>query len=379
MAARIVASARFHPDRIGATLDRGFLDATVLAEYLVARGVAFRTAHQVVGRLVRVCDKTRRHALAQLHVDEIREALGALGHDPSLVGADVFEHLGAANVARQYRSAGHAGSGAGGYKDWLASLGHAPTDGATPAPRSPAPRAALTSPREAEARHAPPPFEPNPPAADAEAEPAPAGEVSGRPHRGRAEPDPTPALESNAPTDDEPPFVPTGPGASAAKRERRPATPAEPPPMLFADEQVDTSAGAMARWAPLIEAYAGAGRTLDDLPYTPEFDALVAAASPHYPDMDRYALFRRLHNLRKAGKLPKTPPSARPAGLPVKLSPEEEAWLRDEVVGAVGSLGQRDQLPYSPRFDALVEAFNARTGRGLEPHAVWRLVAKLAK
>jgi hypothetical protein len=61
------------------------------------------------------------------------------------------------------------------------------------------------------------------------------------------------------------------------------------------------------------------------------------------------------------------------------VTPEDEALLADLVRGAVGTLGQRDQLLYDPRFDALVQAFNARTGRNLSPHDVWRLVAKLAK
>jgi len=45
----------------------------------------------------------------------------------------------------------------------------------------------------------------------------------------------------------------------------------------------------------------------------------------------------------------------------------------------VGSLGQRDQLPYSEQSGPLVAAFNQQTGRDLTPHDVWRLVAKLAK
>ena len=49
VAAGIVATARFNEDTIAASLDRGYLDATSLADYLVTRGVAFRTAHQVVG------------------------------------------------------------------------------------------------------------------------------------------------------------------------------------------------------------------------------------------------------------------------------------------------------------------------------------------
>jgi hypothetical protein len=49
------------------------------------------------------------------------------------------------------------------------------------------------------------------------------------------------------------------------------------------------------------------------------------------------------------------------------------------VRSSVGTLGQRDQLPFTPEFDRLVEAFNQRTGKSLSPHDVWRLIAKIAK
>ena len=107
-----------------------------------------------------------------------------------------------------------------------------------------------------------------------------------------------------------------------------------------------------------------------------EFETLFAESQRSHPNLDKYHLFRRLHNLRKAGKLPKV---GKAATLPVKLQPREESWLRDRVVATVGSLGQRDQLPFDPKFDTLVESFNAHTGRALSPHDVWRLVAKLAK
>ena len=51
MAAGIVRSAKFtSPD-----MSRGYMDATSLAEYLVTKGVPFRTAHQYVGALVHHC------------------------------------------------------------------------------------------------------------------------------------------------------------------------------------------------------------------------------------------------------------------------------------------------------------------------------------
>ena len=52
MAAAIVNSASYDKERIEPTLDRGFLDATSLAEYLVTKGIPFRTAHHIVGTLV---------------------------------------------------------------------------------------------------------------------------------------------------------------------------------------------------------------------------------------------------------------------------------------------------------------------------------------
>ena len=42
-------------------------------------------------------------------------------------------------------------------------------------------------------------------------------------------------------------------------------------------------------------------------------------------------------------------------------------------------MGKRDRLPYTKRFDTLVDSFNKTQARPLSPHLVWRLVATLAK
>ena len=123
----------------------------------------------------------------------------------------------------------------------------------------------------------------------------------------------------------------------------------------------------------LIEAYQAAGRTLDDLPYTPEFETLYAAAGE---GRDRRGVFHRLHNLRKAGKLPRMGRASEPAP---KITPEDEGVLAELVMAQVGTLGQRDQLPFDSRFDHLVQMFCERTGRTMSQRDVWRLVAKLAK
>jgi len=57
MAAAIVNSASYNKEAIEPTLDRGFLDATSLAEYFVTKGIPFRTAHHIVGSLVLRCEQ----------------------------------------------------------------------------------------------------------------------------------------------------------------------------------------------------------------------------------------------------------------------------------------------------------------------------------
>jgi len=103
MAARIVAGARFDAGRVGERLERGFLDATGLAEYLVTRGTPFRTAHQHVGALVRTCQEKGVDRLASLSVAEMNEVAGGA------IGDDVYGWLGAENLVRRYQTTGSAG------------------------------------------------------------------------------------------------------------------------------------------------------------------------------------------------------------------------------------------------------------------------------
>src|SRR6059058_3753948 len=94
MAAAIVNSANYNRDAIEPTLERGFLDATSLAEYLVTKGVPFRTAHHIVGTLVARCEKEGKTALAQLPLETFNEVVKAHG---SAVGLDreLYDSLGA--------------------------------------------------------------------------------------------------------------------------------------------------------------------------------------------------------------------------------------------------------------------------------------------
>ncbi|HET6429534.1 MAG TPA: lyase family protein, partial [Phycisphaerae bacterium] len=102
VAAGIVSTAKLRADRIEAGLDEGFLDATALAEYLVGKGVAFRTAHQIVAGLVGRAEK-QGVPLAGLPMDALQSACDR-------IGPDVKDHLGAANVVKRYAPEGSAGA-----------------------------------------------------------------------------------------------------------------------------------------------------------------------------------------------------------------------------------------------------------------------------
>lgn len=150
---------------------------------------------------------------------------------------------------------------------------------------------------------------------------------------------------------------------------------------LFASAGGQPAADAAPRGADdgrLKALYEHEGRGLDDLPYSPEFLRIVGALAQAGDKRDARELFHRLQNLRKAGKLPKLGRSAT-VSAPVRVRPEEEEYLRGLVEASVGSLGSRDQIPYSEKMETIVNDFNGHTGRNLSPHDVWRLIAKLAK
>ena len=122
--------------------------------------------------------------------------------------------------------------------------------------------------------------------------------------------------------------------------------------------------------------YGQIGRTADDLPYTPDFEKLFDLYTSQHqdPKPTREEVWRQLLNLRKkAGGLPKL---GEARSRPPAITPEDRARLL-EMLGE--DIGRRDRLPYSKRFDQLVDEFNKTQPRPLSPHLVWRLVATLAK
>jgi argininosuccinate lyase len=296
MATRIVRSAKFNERRIREGLDRGFLDATSLAEYLVTKGVPFRTAHQIVGQAVRHCEATDRYKLEQLKVAEFNEIAARHGYADA-VADDVYDWLGPDNVVRRYQTYGNAGLS--GFRQQLAEW-----------------RERLDGWEDAEA---------------------------GEPKAGPG------AMAIDQPLDRDT-------AAAAAD--------------LFGEASAEAGVSPDRE---LIEAYRRESRTLDDLPYTDQFEAIYAAAGAA---LTRQQLFHRLHNLRKAGRLPTGLKAWEKAP---RVTPDQAELLTGLVEAAVGRLSHRDQLPYTEAFEQLVQTYNDRAGLSFSPYQVWRVIAKLAK
>lgn len=85
ISARMTPELNFQATRMGAALKEGFVTATELADHLVTRGVPFREAHEVVGKVVAHCIASKRY-LDDLSLTELR------GFEPRF-GDDVGEWL----------------------------------------------------------------------------------------------------------------------------------------------------------------------------------------------------------------------------------------------------------------------------------------------
>jgi argininosuccinate lyase len=79
LAAVVIDGAALRADRIAQRLDEGFLDATSVMEFLIQQGVPQRTAHEVIGRLVALCERRGLKRLADLADAELAQAHSQLG------------------------------------------------------------------------------------------------------------------------------------------------------------------------------------------------------------------------------------------------------------------------------------------------------------
>ena len=77
---QMIGTMRFRKDVMAASAKNGFTNATDAADYLVVRGVPFRDAHGIIGRLVLYCIE-KNCALDDLSLDEFRQFSDQFGED----------------------------------------------------------------------------------------------------------------------------------------------------------------------------------------------------------------------------------------------------------------------------------------------------------
>jgi len=91
----------FDNERLKESLPYGHLDATTMADYLVHKGMPFRSGHEVVGKAVAMAEK-KKCRLEDLSLDELK-SINAIFDD------EVYGYLGYLNSVRRFTSYGSTG------------------------------------------------------------------------------------------------------------------------------------------------------------------------------------------------------------------------------------------------------------------------------
>lgn len=76
----MIQEIKFNSDKMYEAASGGFSTATDVAEYLVKKGVPFRTSHEIVGKIVAYCLKNKKN-LNQLSLDEYQNFSETFGDD----------------------------------------------------------------------------------------------------------------------------------------------------------------------------------------------------------------------------------------------------------------------------------------------------------
>ena len=78
--AGMLSTMKFNKDVMEKSAMRGFTNATDAADYLVGKGVPFRDAHGIIGRLVLYCINAGK-GIEELSLGELREFSGQFDED----------------------------------------------------------------------------------------------------------------------------------------------------------------------------------------------------------------------------------------------------------------------------------------------------------
>lgn len=117
VAAPLVAGAELKRESIAARLHRGFLDATTLMEYLIKRGTPQRSAHHLIGALVKIATE-KSVTLSDLSLEEFQSF-------DSTLDQSVYDVLGVEKAVQAFQSVGSTAPAqvASQVQQWTSRLG----------------------------------------------------------------------------------------------------------------------------------------------------------------------------------------------------------------------------------------------------------------
>jgi argininosuccinate lyase len=99
----LIKKTTFKIENIERSCQKGFPDATGIADYLVKKGIPFRDAHEIVGRIVMKYSKNGKE-LNDISIEEFKQF-------SPLISKDIYKTLGVGNYIKQYKSHGSTSPG----------------------------------------------------------------------------------------------------------------------------------------------------------------------------------------------------------------------------------------------------------------------------
>ena len=99
--AGMLTSMTVHKEHMAASTEKDFSNATELADYLASKGLPFRQAHEIVGKLVLECSKAG-HYLQDIPLARYKEV-------SDLIDADIYETLSSKTAVERRHSLGGTG------------------------------------------------------------------------------------------------------------------------------------------------------------------------------------------------------------------------------------------------------------------------------
>ncbi len=94
----LIKKTAFKIDNVEKSCQKGFPDATGIADYLVKKGASFREAHEIVGKIVMKYSKSGK-GLSDIDIKDFKQF-------SPLIGKDVYKTLGVKNYIEKYKSTG---------------------------------------------------------------------------------------------------------------------------------------------------------------------------------------------------------------------------------------------------------------------------------